>query len=269
MGASQCKCACDDSVAQGAIEARHLNSSAYAEDVERKEPRIKTSEPPPERTGGEEAGTERKPLAPEVAKPADEAGCMTLEFELEAGKSLAARFSEISEPKASGGTLVATSIDGKSALATTKSNYVGLCPGDAITQVNGQSGDKSRLLELLSEAKKAGGKLVIQVRPRSPTFIMQLQKTGDEKLGIVVAVHTEINDRVEIRQVSDNGAVPTWNERNYMNQVVIGDWITAVNGQVGKEIMVQVLQECWKEAKPVSITVSTYPTQEQRSVPKS
>jgi len=268
MGAQACKCECDADKKNDAAAGGAGSASAYAEEVESKTPKIvdapapeaKKDSRPPEQTGAEDPSV--KACAPPELR--------VLTFEIEAGKPLGARFGEIVEPKAAGGTLIATSISEKSALAWTKEGSGGICCGDTIVKVGAEGGGKQKLLEMLTQAKKAGGPVEIQVRPRPATFTVELQKNDDEKMGIVVAVHDDITDRVEVRQVaSEDGAVPQWNEKNYMNQVVSGDWVVAVNGQTKPaNDMIQDLQESWQKRQPLSFTIMSYPTQEMRDAKK-
>jgi len=262
MGATSCKCNGCDSNAGANDGTAVVQASAYAEEVEEKMPKIvDTAMPdtrPPEQTGGPP-----EDASPSAAMPDSE--LKELEFQLEAGRSLNVRFIEVTEPASTGGTLMIATVDPQAVLATTKAGVMGLCRGDMVVKVNGKAGSKKQLLELLRKGKEAGGLLTVHVRPRPAKFEVTLHKEGEEKLGIVVAVHDEIEDKVEIRQVSDTGAVPAWNDKNYMNQVVSGDWIVEVNDQASScKSMVSALQESWKNSQPVSIKVVSSPTPEER-----
>lgn len=196
-------------------------------------------------------------------------GLKTLCFQLEAKQNLGARFAELRAPEPDG-TLVATSVGDRSALAVTTAGFPGILPGDIIVQVNGEGGGRTRLLELLTQAKGAGGKLEVKVRPRPQVFDVELLREGDEKMGIVVAVHDDIPDRVEVRQVSDDGAVPMWNEKNWMNQVVSGDWVMAVNGSSkAANDIISDMQSCWQKKQKLKMQILSYPTEEMRQRPAS
>jgi hypothetical protein len=287
MGAQPCKCECDGDKENAAAAITTKPASSYEEEVvapkvpvvsviapaePASEPKARESRPP-EQTGQEESPepTEKKAATkqpePKAGKAAPD-GTRTLDFELEAGKALGARFAEIQEPSPRG-TLVTTFINDSSALAKTKGGLWGLCAGDIITAVNGKAGGKNELLSLLQDAKAAGGCVSVTVKTRPAQFEAQLVKTGEEKMGVVVAVHDDIKSKVEVRQVSEEGAVPKFNENNHTNQVVAGDWVIAVNGtQKGANEMIQDMQEAWQQGKPLALRISTCPTEEARSKPK-
>mmetsp|Transcript_90207 Transcript_90207/g.254505 ORF Transcript_90207/g.254505 Transcript_90207/m.254505 type:complete len:278 (-) Transcript_90207:80-913(-) len=271
MGATNCKC-CEKE--NEIVDAQAMApANAYSDEVETKEPimSVTTMERPPEQTGAEcdSREAEAKFASSDASSDMEdlELGTRKFEFEIEPGQPLGARFAELREPVSQGGSLVATSIANKAPLAFTKTGQTGICAGDVIKTVNGEGGSKARLLKLLTQAKTQGGttEIVVQLRPRS--FDVLLQKTSaDQKMGVVVAVHDDIENKVEVRQISDDGAVLVYNEKNYSQQVVAGDWILAVNGiQRSANDMILDMQDAWKNGQPLVFQVKSYPTEEMRN----
>eukprot|EP00929_Paragymnodinium_shiwhaense_P002692 TRINITY_DN102996_c0_g1_i1.p1 TRINITY_DN102996_c0_g1~~TRINITY_DN102996_c0_g1_i1.p1 ORF type:complete len:266 (+),score=73.69 TRINITY_DN102996_c0_g1_i1:104-901(+) len=258
MGGQACKC--DDSVADP-VPAGEAPRSAFQEEVVAPAAEGGAKEaPPPEQTGAEEQQNKSGSGAP-VVNPD---GTWTLLFNLEAKHSLGARFAELRTPEPDG-SLVATSISERSALFTTTGGYCGLRPGDVVVKVNGEGGSYTKLLELLTAAKAQGGRLEVTLRPRPATFNMELLRKGDEKMGIVVAVHEAIADRVEVRQISDDGAVPAWNEAHWNSQVVSGDWVIAVNGEkAAANDMISNMQACWQKREKLTIQIRSFPRDTER-----
>lgn len=269
MGANQCKCECDDKSTDAQSAAASAKQSSFSETVENAEPTLglAVEQRPPEQAGGEPDTKALENNADKKATPLTADGHKSLKFVLESKKSLGARFTELRDPEPDG-TLVASSISDRSALSLTVSGFRGLQAGDVVVKVNGETGNRTRLLDLLTKAKNTGGVCEIVVRPRPPHFDVTLQRTGDEKMGVVVAVHDDIPDRVEVRQVADEGAVPSFNERNPNNVVVVGDWVMAVNG-VNKAAndMIADMQEAWQKKQKLTLQVLSYPTMEMRDRP--
>jgi hypothetical protein len=299
MGANTCKCEeCDrgEEIAGGGPN----NKTTYDEETVKTKSAMAlpgfpavaakcsgADERPPEQTGDEPEVSATK-FSPRDGvnsdssdrKEVDEKDCVkdvntneghikTFVFDLEPKQSLGARFAEIRDPEP-GGTLVLTSITEKSALLLTTNNTPGIRAGDVILKVAGESGGRARLLELLQQAKESGGRLEISVQTRPAVFEVELLRKDDEKMGIVVAVHDDVSDRVEIRQVSDDGAVPSWNEKNYKNQIVSGDWIWSVNGVAGAaNEMISSMQDSWKKKQKFTIQIMSFPTEELRQLPVS
>lgn len=270
MGANQCKCECDDKSTDVQNGSGAAPQSSFSETVEASSPTlgISVEQRPPEQAGGEpdtkalEGGVDKKESTPVTAD-----GLKVLKFKLESKKSLGARFAELRDPEPDG-ALVASSISDRSALSTTVTGFRGVQAGDVVVTVNGEAGSRTRLLDLLTKAKNSGGMCEIVVRPRPPHFTMELQRAGDEKMGVVVAVHDDIPDRVEVRQVADEGAVPTWNEKNPRNVVVVGDWVMAVNGQnKPANDMIADMQEAWQKKQKLTLQFLSYPTMEMRDRP--
>lgn len=245
---------CDDTVPDPAPAGVPTQSSHQEEVV----PPKKDPEQTPD-------ATEKDQGAP--VKNAD--GTLTMVFSLQAKQSLGTRFAEMRAPEPSG-RLVATSITENSALWATTGGYCGVRAGDVIVNVNGEgkSASYSKLLELLTEAKSAGGRLELTVRPRPEQFEIDLdraKKKEGEKMGIVVAVHEAISDRVEVRQISDEGAVPSWNESHADTQVVSGDWVVAVNGEKAPaNDMISSMQTCWQKKQKLTVQILTHPSASER-----
>eukprot|EP00929_Paragymnodinium_shiwhaense_P009440 TRINITY_DN113616_c0_g1_i1.p1 TRINITY_DN113616_c0_g1~~TRINITY_DN113616_c0_g1_i1.p1 ORF type:complete len:314 (-),score=91.86 TRINITY_DN113616_c0_g1_i1:283-1113(-) len=271
MGANQCKCECDDKSADLQNAGVDAKQSSYQETVETSSPTLglAVEQRPPEQAGDEPdtKALEGKAEKQEQQSAVNADGTQVLKFNLESKKSLGARFAELRDPEPDG-TLVASSISDRSALSQTVSGYRGVQAGDVVVMVNGEGGSRSHLLDCLTKAKNTGGPCEIVVRPRPATFDMTLQRTGDEKMGVVVAVHDDIPDRVEVRQVADEGAVPGWNEKNPKNVVVVGDWVMTVNGSnKPANDMIADMQEAWQRKQKLTLQVLSYPTMEMRERP--
>lgn len=286
MGNNACRCECnkEDETAEPVVSASAL--SQFEEEVAPRAPAVVEAPPPvapqappalkekpekPEKpsTRFSDEEPERVPpplkVEPEVSPaPKQEAPKVNDEsirhvsFDLEAEKPLGVVFAELSMPEPKG-SLVVTSVAEDSPLAKPLSGDRGTRPGDLVLDVNGHGGDKGVLLKVLQQARKKGGKLDLVLRVRPETFEVSLKKESeDQKMGVVVAVHDEVPDRLEVRHICDQGALPTWNEEHPTLQVVSGDWVTSVNGtRAAANEMIGAMQFAWIKGGDFRLEVKT------------
>jgi len=75
------------------------------------------------------------------------------------------------------------------------------------------------------------------------------------------AVHDDVNERLEVRNVADEGAIADWNRDNPFNHVCVGDWMTRVEG-VGSsgskesKYMLEDMQKVWAGNNALKLTVT-------------
>jgi hypothetical protein len=191
----------------------------------------------------------------EPTLPADVlARCKRHSFQLEAGKSIDVRFVARRPPDATAASstvAVVNNIGEKSPLQTNLAGQPGLAPGDVILEVNGQRGYSTNVLDVISALRNSGGRMDLEVCSRPRQFTVEVKKSDSTvKMGIVVAVHDEISDRVEVRNVADEGAVSDWNKDNPFNHVSVGDWVTKVagvgsSGSAEAKYMIEDMQKVW------------------------
>jgi hypothetical protein len=162
---------------------------------------------------------------------------------------------------------VVNTIGEKSPLATTSGGQPGLRPGDVILEVNGQKGFNANVLEVMNEVRKYGGKMDLEVCTRPKHFTVDIKRPADRpadstyKMGVVVAVHDDIANRVEVRNVSDEGAVADWNQSQPFRHVCVHDWVTKVEGTGATganqaKTMIEEMQTVWKNNSTLTLSVT-------------
>lgn len=211
----------------------------------------------------------KAPVSP-VYPPEVAARSRKLIFELEAAKTLGVRFVDVKVPQATGddGTVavVVNTIAEKSALSATTTGEPGINPGDVVLEVNGQNNAKANLLDLMQEARTQGGKLEMVVCSRPKTFSIELVRPDPNdkefKMGLVVAVHDDVSDKLEVRHVCDDGALFTWNEKNAFHHVCSGDWVCSVDGPgsagaKSANAMIGDMQKIWSQGHKLILEIQT------------
>lgn len=282
MGNAACRCECikQDEAADPVVRAQAL--SPFEEEVTIRAPtvaqatystKVRKDAPAPVPHFSEQNLASQpapQPHAPEVvpaptpkpptkveAKVEDPGVCRAI-FELEADKPLGVVFAEVNNPEPNG-TLVVTSVAEDSPLFKPTSGDRGVQPGDVVIEVNGQGGPKSTLLKTLRQARNEGGKLELMLRVRPATFEVHLVRgSEDEKMGVVAAIHDEVADRLEVRHICEQGALPSWNEEHPTMQVVGGDWIISVNGsQTASNELIGAMQSAWIKGGELKFEIKT------------
>merc|ERR1712046_284922 len=86
---------------------------------------------------------------------------------------------------------------------------------------------------------------------------MGLRK-GDDKMGVLLAVHDNIWDKIEVRRVEKTGAIPAWNDFRFPLHVIAGDWIVGLDGkECEASTTFSALRDKWLSHEPVRITICT------------
>lgn len=240
-------------------QAPQAPAALQAPQAPKEKPATRFSDEEPERVPPlRQAEPEVLPAAKQEALKLDDESVRHVSFDLEAEKPLGVVFAELSTPEPKG-SLVVTSVAEDSPLSKPLSGDRGTRPGDLVLDVNGQGGDKAVLLKVLQQARKKGGKLDLVLRIRPETFEVSLTKESeDQKMGVVVAVHDEVPDRLEVRHICDQGALPTWNEEHPTLQVVSGDWVTSINGvRAAANEMIGAMQFAWIKGGDFRLEVKT------------
>lgn len=199
----------------------------------------------------EKAGEEPGP----AVRPTEfgESEVSTFSFELEPKANLGMKCQKSVAPP---GSLIVTTVCDEPDMVAVDGKT--LQKGDVITEINGAHGDSEALYNQLMTIHQKGGRLDLKVISRPRVFDVRLTKRQDSTMmGMVVAVHDEVPDRVEVRSISAPGAMTDWNSQNFMKQVHAHDWIIAVHGQnKNSSDMVNDMQNAWRDGA-VSFTVST------------
>lgn len=162
------------------------------------------------------------------------ASLIHLRFDVPPGISLGVRLTVVEVPPPDG-VLVVVSVEPGAVLAATAHGAPGVCPGDAVVEVNGHRGSATLLGSNLQRAARAGGLLLVAVRPRPAAFDAVLSTPGSQfsalRVGLQVSLESEFEnqDRIQVHAVRENGLVSDWNARNGYQQVVPGDSVIQVN----------------------------------------
>lgn len=152
-------------------------------------------------------------------------------FLLIAHMSMEVTFESYDEPLPLG-SLVVTSVSKDSVLYRPLFGRKGVRQGDIVTEVNGCSGSKTMLFDLLQQAKIRGGNLNVTLRKRPKIYQVKLVKTSpDQDMGFEVAVNDDHPGRLTVKRIYRVGALPAWIKQNPTLHVFTGDWITAVQGK--------------------------------------
>lgn len=152
-------------------------------------------------------------------------------FLLLAGSLLKVSFESYGNPSPMG-SLVVTSVSKDSVLYKPLFGRKGVRLGDVVVEVNGCSGSAKMLFDLLQQAKLGGGNLNVTLRRRPKIFEVSLVKTSpDQDMGFEVAVDDGLPDRLIVKCVYRQGALPAWRKQNPTLHVFSGDWITAIQGR--------------------------------------
>jgi C-terminal processing protease CtpA/Prc len=157
-----------------------------------------------------------------------------LHFKFGANDQLGLQFAETSSvPGHTVATLLVVSkIDATSAFAQTSEGHLGVCSGDIIVAVNGQSGTAVAIQKMLEQAIAPGREITLLVQPRPPSFYAELTQAGStlQKLGVSAVIDKSNQGCILVQAVRKEGLVPEWNSRNGLLHICSGDLIVEVNG---------------------------------------
>lgn len=252
MGAQQCRCQCDkEGEEQASVKPVSISASFDEETVSSLKPRAPLAEAFPGDAIVTASKKEEPPAAtaqslqPEDAFPQD--NLRSVDLVPQAGSKLAIDCIAYPAPPPLG-TLVVTS-EGN-----------GLHRGDVVREVDGQSGLTAEAFQaMIANFKNIGGQVTLKVVSRPKVFDVELNRVLESTMmGILVAVHLEMPDRIEVRKVTQQGAMAAWNELHMTSQVMPGDWVTAVGGEANESArLVEEMQLAWREGSVV-FTVRTH-----------
>lgn len=153
--------------------------------------------------------------------------------------------SEVAGAKAEEGRgLLVLGVDPDSPLAVAADGGPGVCPGDAITEVQGQAGTTGQLQSRLDALVKGNAvppappwRLRLAVQPRPASFTAPLVRRGASwrRLGVSVALLPQ-GRAMLVARVWQAGLAAEWNELHSEARICAGDRLVAVNGFQGSAI---------------------------------
>lgn len=179
-------------------------------------------------------------------------------FMLRPKKSLGVVFTELALPEPNG-SLIVKSVARGSPLSRPIMGNRGARAGDVVVAVNKVVGDKSELHQRIQSITKTGGSLHLTLRVRTAIFEVHfVRQDNDEVLGVNLAAVKEVSDRLSVRGIFSQGAMPAWNEQNPSMNVVSGDWIVSVNGtRCLAQQMLESIQASWDTSGECRLEVET------------
>lgn len=202
-----------------------------------------------------------------VGQDAEDAEDLVLTFIIPPGESLGLAVGETDEAS------YVSSVGARSPFRATVDGDPGLFAGDIIVSVN--SGSRHNPLEGLRQARDAGGRTVLQVRPRPERIDAILQRGAPEqgghgeKLGIKVESPVDQPTIIQVKEVVEEGALAAWNDEAAPLMVVAGDRIVGINngGVMTADVIKRAIQLAWNNGQPVMLNVATYPPLGARQKP--